>query len=112
MCIRLGGCCRAVRQHIFYALSYVAMPGFWAETLISQMLGLNSQTSFRMFPPADIVHGFDTSIAYSNALMIIMCIPYFQASPSMQFCIMLARFMIDHGKWKLAWRVGNLIMIL
>ncbi|TFA97422.1 hypothetical protein CCMA1212_010842 [Trichoderma ghanense] len=138
----------AFLRHVFNALSYVAMPGFWAEALIFWMLGLNAQTSFRMFPPADIVPDFDKTLAYSNALIMIMCIPYFQywdrpprsggtlgrmlcplttrASPSMQFCIMLARvwlaaawvnsgavqFMIDHGKWKFAWRVGSLIMIL
>ncbi|KAL7805944.1 hypothetical protein V8C44DRAFT_339789 [Trichoderma aethiopicum] len=135
-------------RHIFYALSLVALPGFWAETFVFQMLGLNTQTSFRMFPPADIVPDFDATLAYTNALIMIMCIPYFQycerppheggtlgrmlrplttrASPAGQFCIMLARvwlaaawvnsgavqFMIDHGKWKFAWRLGSLVMIL
>ncbi|KAL7810348.1 hypothetical protein V8C26DRAFT_410105 [Trichoderma gracile] len=151
--VKLGNMLAAIDQidsflgHIFYALSCVAMPGFWAETLIFRTLGLNTQTSFRMFPPADIVSYLDTTLTYSFALIMIMCIPYFlymdqparsgplgrmlrpltkRASPSMQFCIMLARvwlaaawvnsgaaqFMIDHVKWKFAWRFGSLILIL
>ncbi|KAL6858500.1 hypothetical protein J3F83DRAFT_363695 [Trichoderma novae-zelandiae] len=135
-------------SYFYYVLRYVAMPGVWAETLVFEMLGLDTQTSFRMFPPADIVPNFNTSLAYGNALIMIMLIPYFQycerrpdgggilgrilrpltkrASPSMQFCIMLARvwlaaawvnsgavqFMIDHRMVKFAWRIGSLILIL
>ncbi|EGR44245.1 uncharacterized protein TRIREDRAFT_112459 [Trichoderma reesei QM6a] len=151
--VKLGNILAAIDQieaflgHIFYALSCAAMPGFWVETLIFRMLGLNTQTGFRMFPPADVVSYLDTTLAYSYSLIMVMCIPYFlymdqpsrsgplgrmlrplttRVSPSLQFCIMLVRvwlaaawinsgavqFMIDHVKWKLAWRYGSLILIL
>lgn len=62
---------------LFGSLSYIAMPCFWAETLIFWILGLRTSTSFRMFPPADIIPDYPTNIAYSFALLTIMCIPNF-----------------------------------
>ncbi|OPB41956.1 hypothetical protein A0O28_0030730 [Trichoderma guizhouense] len=58
------------------------MPGFWIETLIFWTLGLNPSTSFRMFPPADIVpgHEYPTSMAYSFVLITILFLPRFIAS--------------------------------
>lgn len=63
-------------------LGYIAMPGFWIETLIFRILGLNPSTSFRMFPPADIVpgHEYPTSVAYSFVLITILFIPRFISS--------------------------------
>ncbi|KAF3071821.1 hypothetical protein CFAM422_005608 [Trichoderma lentiforme] len=67
---------------LFNILSSIAMPGFWVETLIFWMLGLNPSTSFRMFPPADIVsdHEYPTSVAYSFVLITILFIPRFISS--------------------------------
>ncbi|KAJ4858604.1 hypothetical protein T069G_06871 [Trichoderma breve] len=50
---------------LFNILGFIAMPGFGMETLIFRMVGLNPSTSFRMFPPADIVpgHEYPTSVA-------------------------------------------------
>ncbi|KKP07105.1 hypothetical protein THAR02_00755 [Trichoderma harzianum] len=63
-------------------LGCIAMPGFWMETLIFWILGLNPSTSFRMFPPADIVpgHEYPTSVAYSFVLITILFIPRFISS--------------------------------
>lgn len=58
-------------------LSTIAMPCHWIETLIFWILGLPTFTSFRMFPPADIVPGYPIGIAYSYAMMAIPCIPHF-----------------------------------
>ncbi|UKZ81024.1 hypothetical protein TrVFT333_008791 [Trichoderma virens FT-333] len=100
---------------LFSILGYIAMPGLWAESLIFWMLGLPTSTSFRMFPPADIVPGHDypTSIAYSYVLITMLFIPSFissdryfdgsntlgsilrpltrRANPSMEFAAMFAR---------------------
>ncbi|KAH8885060.1 hypothetical protein GQ53DRAFT_829115 [Thozetella sp. PMI_491] len=53
------------------------MPGFWVETLVFWLLGLPTSTSFRMFPPADIVPDYPTELSYSIALMTILHIPIF-----------------------------------
>lgn len=58
-------------------LSSIAMPFHWTETLIFWILGLPTSTSFRMFPPADVVPGYPIGVAYSYALMAIPFIPYF-----------------------------------
>ncbi|KAM6481148.1 hypothetical protein HDV62DRAFT_398356 [Trichoderma sp. SZMC 28011] len=91
------------------------MPGFWIETLIFWTLGLNPSTSFRMFPPVDIVpgHEYPTDVAYSFALITFLFIPRFissdrqfdgsgilgtilrplsrRASPPVEYAIMFAR---------------------
>jgi len=41
------------------------------------MLGLPTSTSFRMFPQADTVPDYPTTIAHSFVLIIIICIPNF-----------------------------------
>ncbi|KAL7913286.1 hypothetical protein GGI35DRAFT_442578 [Trichoderma velutinum] len=100
---------------LFSILGCIAMPGFWIETLLFWMLGLNTSTSFRMFPPADIVPGLEypTSVAYSFVLFTIMYIPIFipsdrnfdganslgkmlrpltsRASPPVEYAVMFAR---------------------
>ncbi|KAL6792437.1 hypothetical protein GGI42DRAFT_157099 [Trichoderma sp. SZMC 28013] len=105
----------SVAKPLFAILSCVAIPCFWVETLIFWILGLPTSTSFRMFPPADIVPGHDypTSTAYSFALITVLFIPRFissdryidgsgilgtilrplsrRASPSMEVAIMFAR---------------------
>ncbi|KAL7782502.1 hypothetical protein V8C43DRAFT_310246 [Trichoderma afarasin] len=67
---------------LFNILGYIAMPGFWIENLIFWILGFNPSTSFRMFPPADIVpgHEYPTSVAYSFVLITILFIPRFISS--------------------------------
>ncbi|PKK45670.1 hypothetical protein CI102_10446 [Trichoderma harzianum] len=67
---------------LFNILGCIAMPGFWIETFIFRILGLNTSSSFRMFPPADIVpgHEYPTSVAYSFVLITILFIPRFIAS--------------------------------
>ncbi|KAI0005587.1 hypothetical protein F4779DRAFT_49033 [Xylariaceae sp. FL0662B] len=62
---------------LFSILSYIAIPCVWAETLLFWVLGLRTSTSFRMFPPADIVPDYPSGIAHSFALLTIMCIPNF-----------------------------------
>ncbi|QYT00821.1 hypothetical protein H0G86_007888 [Trichoderma simmonsii] len=100
---------------LFNILGYIAMPGFWMETLIFRILGLNPSTSFRMFPPADIVpgHEYPTDVAYSFVLITVLFIPRFissdryvdgsgilgtilrpltrRASPRVEYAIMFAR---------------------
>ncbi|KAL7956891.1 hypothetical protein V8C34DRAFT_325772 [Trichoderma compactum] len=100
---------------LFSILGYIAIPGFRIETFIFWILGLNTSTSFRMFPPADIVpgHEYPTSVAYSFVLITIMYIPRFissdrtldgantlgtmlrpltrRASPPVEFAIIFAR---------------------
>lgn len=100
---------------LFSILGYIAMPGFWIENLIFWILGLNPSTSFRMFPPVDIVpgHEYPTSMAYSFVLITVLFIPRFissdrdidgsgilgtilrplsrRASPRVEYTIMFAR---------------------
>ncbi|KAK2612591.1 hypothetical protein QQS21_001363 [Conoideocrella luteorostrata] len=98
---------------LFSILSYIAMPCFWAETLIFWILGLHTSTSFRMFPRADVVPDYPTTGAYGFALLTMMLIPHFiscdrhqdgrgtlgtilrpltrGASPLMEFTAMFAR---------------------
>lgn len=62
---------------LFVVLSYIAMPLFWTETALFWMLGLPTSTSFRMFPRADTVPDYPTTIAHSFVLITIMLIPSF-----------------------------------
>ncbi|KAL7932661.1 hypothetical protein V8C35DRAFT_306369 [Trichoderma chlorosporum] len=66
----------------FEILGFVALPAFWVETLIFWVLGIPTSTSFRMFPPADIVPGLEypTSVAYGSALIFVLLIPKFISS--------------------------------
>jgi hypothetical protein len=62
---------------LYTILSCLAKPLFWTETLVFWMLGLPTSTSFRMFPQADTVANYSTTIAHSYALIAIMLIPHF-----------------------------------
>jgi len=64
-------------ETLYIILSCLAMPLFWTETLLFWMLHLPTSTSFRMFPRADTVPDYPTTIAYSYVLITIACIPNF-----------------------------------
>ncbi|KAK4461401.1 hypothetical protein QBC42DRAFT_94273 [Cladorrhinum samala] len=64
-------------ETIYSILGSLAMPLFRTETLLFQMLGLPTSTSFRMFPRADTVPDYPATIAHSYVLITIMLIPHF-----------------------------------
>lgn len=69
--------------HLIFGIpSYIATPFHWLETPIIWTLGPRTSTSFRMFPRSDIdplypKYAYPTSIAYTYALIGIICLPYF-----------------------------------
>lgn len=67
-------------KFFFEILSYIVMPCVWAETLLFWILGQRPSTSFRMFPPPDIVPDYPAGLAYAYALVLVMCIPGFISS--------------------------------
>lgn len=62
---------------LYPILSSLSMPLAWTETFVFWMLGLPTSISFRMFPRADTVPNYPTTIAHSYALLAIMLMPYF-----------------------------------
>lgn len=56
------------------------LPCFWAETILLRLLNLGTMTSFRMFPPPDIVPEFPTGLTYGFTLINALCIPRYVSS--------------------------------
>ena len=64
-----------------WGLSYVAMPCVWIETLLFMILGLDTSTSFRMFPPPNtFLEDSHAGVSYAFGLAMVMQLPYFVSS--------------------------------